>query len=696
MMKETLSPNDEINPDEITPVDEGQSLDSGELGRRPRTSVGSGRSSEQAKIVAEETAALERFNGELAALNTVATAISQSLDLPQVLEAAIEQALALFDVEVAVILMVDERAGRLRLKASRGAPSRVVRNLDGLKLEESLCGQVVLSSQPLVVRDVAHDQRALAETQQTDLNLLALVPLKVRDRVLGVLGVASRQPRAFTEEDESLLEAIGRQVGIAVENARLHEETQRRLEEMVALHETSLDITSEMELQEVLQAIVDRASKLLRAKGGGIYLYDPNRDELVLAVSTVPCKGYTGMTLKLGEGLGGKVALTGEPMVVDNYSKWEGRSPKYECEPFTAIVAAPMKWRGRIIGTINIVEDAAERTFTQEDVTLLSAFADQAAIAIANVRLYEETRRSAADLQAANDKLERINRQLLALYQTSAAIGSALNLDAVQQRIADEVVKNLDFDVALITTVDVKERALGHLAFAGLEPSLLHQIEKLAGESLSLSIPLDSNDNLGIKSGRTGQIEITHDLHELLRPGISQAVATGIQELIGVQTIAVVPLILKASLTGVLAAMTLQSEISEDTLTALSIFASQAAITIANARLFEDVLHMAEQIEQQNKELLETRDRLVKAERLAAIGQIGLTIRHEINNPLTGILGLTQWLLGQESDLPESVRNDLRMIEDMAIRIRDIVAKLETVEDRTKIYLGDTRMIDLH
>jgi len=141
--------------------------------------------------------------------------------------------------------------------------------------------------------------------------------------------------------------------------------------------------------------------------------------------------------------------------------------------------------------------------------------------------------------------------------------------------------------------------------------------------------------------------------------------------------------------------MSRQPEISEDVLTSLRIFASQAAIAIANARLFEDVVHMAEQIERQNKELLETRDRLVKAERLAAIGQIGLTIRHEVNNPLTGILGLTQWLLGQETDLSESVRNDLQTIEEMAIRIRDIIKKLENVEDRTTVYLGNTRMIDL-
>ncbi len=649
-------------------------------------------------IAAGKTVPQERYSRELAALNAIVTAASQPLELSQVLDVALEQTLTLFDVETAFVLLVDERAGCLRLQAFQGTLPPTARNWDGLRLEESLCGQAVLTGQPLIIRDVAHDPRALAETQQADLGLLAIIPLKVRDKVLGVLGVASRQPQAFPAEDKHFLEVIGRQVSIAVEHVRLDEEMQRRLEELTALHETSLDITVEPDIHKVLRVIVERASGLLKATGGSIYLYDPERDELVLSVNNIPWKDYTGMTLKPGEGLNGKVALTGEPIVVDNYSQWEGQSPKFEGEPFMASVAVPVKWQGQVIGTINIVENVAQRTFTPEDVALLSAFAEQAAMAITTARLqelYEEARRSATEVKVENERLGLINRQLLAAHQVGAAVSGALGLNAVQQHIADEMVKSLGFDFALVAVVDVKERTLGHLVLTGAESSIVRRAEVLAGVPLSSTISLDAIENLAIKAGRTGQIEITHDLYELLRPRVSRAAAAAIQELADVQTIAVAPLVMKAKLIGALAALTRQPEIGEDVLTALRILAGQAAIAIANARLFEDVVHMAEQIEQQNKELLETRDRLVKAERLAAIGQIGLTIRHEINNPLTGILGLTQWLLEQESGLPESARNDLRTIEEMAVRIRDIVRKLEKVEDQTTTYLGNTRMIDL-
>ncbi|MDY7040036.1 MAG: GAF domain-containing protein [Chloroflexota bacterium] len=645
---------------------------------------------------AEQTASLERRNRELAALNAISTAVSHSLDLSEVLDTAVEHTLALFDMESAVVLMVDERAGRLLLRASRGTPSHLSRTLGELKLEESLCGQVVLIGQPLVVRDVAHDPRELAETQRSDLSFLALTPLKMGDQVLGVLAIASHEPRTFAEEDERFLEAIGRQVSIGMENARLHEETQRRLEAMIGLHQTSLDITAELDLQEVLQAILERAKSLLRAQGGGVYLYDPDRDELILTVNSISQEDYAGVTLKLGEGMGGRVALTGEPIILDNYSEWEERSSKPESDSFTAAIAVPMKWQGRIIGTINIFADAEERTFTPEDVALLGSLADQAAIAIANARLFEEARRSSADLREANKKLENINAQLLALYQVSTATSGELDMETVQQRIADRVIRNLGFDIVLIARVDAKKRSLSHPMYAGIEPSLRRQVESMLSVLLQSGIPLDASENLAIKAGRLDKIEITHDLYELLRPTISRDVASTVQDLLGIRAIAVVPLITKASLAGMVAAMTFQPEVDHDMLTALRIFASQAASAIANARLFESVIGMAEQIEQQNKELLETRDRLVKAERLAAIGQIGLTIRHEINNPLTGILGLAQWLLEQDSDLSDSARDDLKMIEEMAVRIRDIVKKLETAEDRTTVYLGDAQMIDLH
>ncbi len=105
----------------------------------------------------------------------------------------------------------------------------------------------------------------------------------------------------------------------------------------------------------------------------------------------------------------------------------------------------------------------------------------------------------------------------------------------------------------------------------------------------------------------------------------------------------------------------------------LESLALTAAVAIENARLVEQ---------------------LVKSERMVAIGQIGLAMRHEINNPLTSVLGNVQLLL-RDPSLPDNVRRKLETVQEQSLRIRDIVNKLEHVEDRTTTYLGDTQMIDL-
>jgi len=86
----------------------------------------------------------------------------------------------------------------------------------------------------------------------------------------------------------------------------------------------------------------------------------------------------------------------------------------------------------------------------------------------------------------------------------------------------------------------------------------------------------------------------------------------------------------------------------------------------------------------------------IRAERLAAINQITVTVRHEINNPLTAVLGYAQWLYAQEEALPPDVREVLKQIEIAAIRIRDVLRKLDQVKDRPIPYLGNTMMIDIH
>jgi len=123
--------------------------------------------------------------------------------------------------------------------------------------------------------------------------------------------------------------------------------------------------------------------------------------------------------------------------------------------------------------------------------------------------------------------------------------------------------------------------------------------------------------------------------------------------------------------------------------------ANRIALGVENARLYQQVVTQARELEDANADLTATRDALVTKERLAAIGQIVLTVGHEIRNPLTAIWGRANWLLESFEDLPSEVQADLRVIQDMCRRINQVVKRLQETRDRTVAVLGETKMIDI-
>jgi len=123
--------------------------------------------------------------------------------------------------------------------------------------------------------------------------------------------------------------------------------------------------------------------------------------------------------------------------------------------------------------------------------------------------------------------------------------------------------------------------------------------------------------------------------------------------------------------------------------------ANQIAVGVENARLYQQVVGQAHELEAANTELTATRDALVTKERLAAIGQIVLTVGHEIKNPLMAIWGRANWLLETFGELPDDVKADLRVMQDMCRRINEVLKRLQETRDRTVACIGDTRMIDI-
>ncbi|MGH7537514.1 MAG: GAF domain-containing protein [Gemmatimonadales bacterium] len=286
------------------------------------------------------------------------------------------------------VFLLDAATGDRVLQASVGWPDvppqwRVHR---GQGLSERALQDGQLRYTPDVTRAAGY-LASLASGSELD------VPLRVDGKPIGVLVVESSEPNAFGAEDFEILTAAADQASIAIGRARLLAEERRRVDEQKALLDTMADLSSDLELPRVLQAVLSRAVTLLGVTGGEVAIYEEQRQQLVVVASENIGKESTGTRLALGEGAMGHVARIREPLIIPSYREWLGRSQQYADVTVHCVMAAPLLIGRRLVGAIATVHSDPSRVFGPEDLRLLNMFAPQAAIAIENARLYAAAQR---------------------------------------------------------------------------------------------------------------------------------------------------------------------------------------------------------------------------------------------------------------------------------------------------------------
>ncbi len=254
-----------------------------------------------------------------------------------------------------------------------------------------------------------------------------------------------------------LTDAYGKPIGLMgisrdiTELRRSEQELERRANEFSALYETTRDLATQYHLPGLLKTIVERAATLLNASGGGIYLYDKERGELQFEAAKGAFNPAAGARLALGEGVAGRVAQTGQPMIVDDYRTSKYRSPRYEGMPITAVVEAPMLYGGELIGVLVVDETVTTtRKFTQADTRLLELFAAHAASAVHNATLFRQVRASRERLQTLSNSLIRaqeMERRNIAreLHDEIGQVltGVQLNSQAIESGLSEELARAL-------------------------------------------------------------------------------------------------------------------------------------------------------------------------------------------------------------------------------------------------------------
>ncbi len=297
------------------------------------------------------------------------------------------------------------------------------------------------TGKPIAVSDVTQDPRtaevAADYWKPYKISSVIASPIGKGEKLLGVLCCeATGSPRQWNDDDLYFVKQITQLVTQA-----FHNDTARlRAEQYISLQSIMMDIAAERDLPVLLKTIVEKATHLCNATGGLVYLNDPDQKVVRCAVSYQTPRNYIGVALKYGEGAAGKVAKSGEPLMLDNYHNWPGRADIYKEEQVAAVLSTPMLWKGKITGVIQVFHRQENKRFEEFDLESLREFARQAAVALENTRLYDETHHRAIHEEA--------------LHQIISAAYTITDTEELLKITLDHTLKALDLEIGVGALAD--------------------------------------------------------------------------------------------------------------------------------------------------------------------------------------------------------------------------------------------------
>jgi len=606
----------------------------------------------QPDAIVTRPAALGR-ESPFAILTALARAVSGTLELSDVLQRIATAAVGLLPDSAARIWVVEDGWLRLRAEAGTRGPSGAGARTE-LAIGEGMTGYVALTHERLVVEDVLAEPRTPnAEWMREQGYVSAVViPLQGRDELVGVLLLLTRHRHRFTPEELDILDAFASQAAVAVVNARLFTETDRRRRAAEALAEVGRVISRSLDSEEVGQRIADSITSLLQARVSALYRLDPaSGDAVAIAVSDNGEPAVPGrVVLPRGTGAVGVAVRERAPMVTTNVltDPRVTLSPEQrawlERAPYRAVLAVPITIQDRVVGALGVA-DRAGRLFGREEVRLAQAFADQAAIALENARLFTEQRHL---LETARIREARLQ----AVLNVSRELARIQPLESLFHTVATTCTQLLEADSAGIRLVEGDE-----LVMAGIWGD---------ARGIMLAPRLKIGESVSGLVAATGQPIVVAD------PGRDPRLIPSHREALGrlgYAGLLVVPIALGEQVAGVLSVQTRKrGGFTAEDVAVVTALASHAAVALENNRLYTEARRAYD-------ELSQTQSQLIQAQKMQAVGQLAGGIAHDFNNLMTVITGRAQLLLRQLRP-GDPLRRDVDAISATAQRATDLTRQL--------------------
>jgi GAF domain-containing protein len=348
--------------------------------------------------------ALAQARKELTILHQISETISSTLNLDEVLKHIIDLVIRVTQGDAGLIYLYDSHSHDLVLRASKMPHPKVMGKIR-LKLGEGITGWAAQHSKPVVIgRNSFSDPRfkVFSSLPEDRYHALLSVPMISRGELIGVINVQHRRPHRHSPGETELIAAIAKQVGSAIENARLFEETKNRTLQIETLSRVSSAIVSHHFLDEMLDLIVTMTAETLGSKVCSIMLLGPGKKELVIKATQSASSEYRHKApLKVGSSVSGKAVLTRQPVIVPDVTRdgSYGYPDIARKEGLCSLLCVPMMIKDRVVGVINAYT-SKPHLFTKHEIDLMKSIANQAAVAIEHTALLDEANTARAALES--------------------------------------------------------------------------------------------------------------------------------------------------------------------------------------------------------------------------------------------------------------------------------------------------------
>jgi GAF domain-containing protein/anti-anti-sigma regulatory factor len=526
---------------------------------------------ENARLYRDDHVRAER----LSVINRIARVASATLDLDALMEGVYQEVVPAFQADAFFIALYDEEASELdfRFQVDEGIRRPPAR----LALGAGPSSIVIAEKRPLVIRDLEQEQARLSEGVLTETGRASAswlgAPLLIGDRVLGVINVQAYHAYAWDEGDEQLLLTIADQIAVALQNALLFEERDRRVTELAIVNEIGRTISSTMDLDDLLRMVQRQVGRLFDTTDFFIASYEEESDEWVIIFWVEHGQLQPpGIRRKGRAGLTGHVIGNRQPLLFRSTEEivafHEVQGMEFIGEKALSWLGVPLTVADKVVGVMAIQSYDQENLYNERDVALFSTVAAQVAPALGNLRLLEETRRRAREMEVINE--------------VGQTITSLLDLDVVLRQIVDITKARFGHyfvNIALMEGERLLFRSGSTIGDLGARPG-----PGLAG------VDLMQDASLAAEAARTGQPVLVGDTLDDPR-------YLAVEELPDTRSELCVPIRSKGQVMGTL---DVQSDrpfaYDQADVRLLQSLANQASVAIENARLFEEARLHAEEL----------------------------------------------------------------------------------------------------